>query len=318
MMQVASTSGCDSWTPTWAPDGNLYTAVGDCRPDGVPHKLGMGFGRISGDDRDTASPSRRCRPATRPTGMMRRSAPAWRRWATALPVRRLPACCTSTAASGTGSGTSARPVPACGSSSPTTTTHPYPTFTWVDWSLPEVGYASFVQYGQGIRRRAGRYVYAVIPMRSSAAGSVSNSAYDAGARVHPDARISRIDLTLKGSWQYFCGERGQSRLVRVTDVSDPDLSRSGHPVHPPRRHELEPGARQVHALAGLRSDAGDHRARHPLPRRAHGPGLARSVGSVADWCSPAAAAPGPVAPAPQRADPPTGALASGPTFLPST
>src|ERR687891_1885119 len=50
MFQVASTIGCDSWTPTWAPDGNLYTAFGDCRPEGVPQKIGMGFGRISGDE----------------------------------------------------------------------------------------------------------------------------------------------------------------------------------------------------------------------------------------------------------------------------
>src|SRR5215207_5825100 len=44
MVQIASTIGCDSWTPTWAPDDNLYTAFGDCRPDGVPRKIGMGFG----------------------------------------------------------------------------------------------------------------------------------------------------------------------------------------------------------------------------------------------------------------------------------
>src|SRR4051812_21848350 len=43
MRQIASTKGCDSWTPTWAPDGNLYTAVGDCRPKGAPQKLGMAF-----------------------------------------------------------------------------------------------------------------------------------------------------------------------------------------------------------------------------------------------------------------------------------
>src|SRR5688572_18241015 len=49
MVQIASTRGCDSWTPTWAPDGNLYTAVGDCQPEGVPQRIGMGFGRISGD-----------------------------------------------------------------------------------------------------------------------------------------------------------------------------------------------------------------------------------------------------------------------------
>src|SRR3954451_7453689 len=48
MKQIASTHGCDSWIPTWAADGNLYTEYGDCRPKGVPQKIGMGFGRISG------------------------------------------------------------------------------------------------------------------------------------------------------------------------------------------------------------------------------------------------------------------------------
>ena len=48
MKQIVRTKGCDSWTPTWAPDGNLYTAYGDCRPRNAPQKLGMGFGRLSG------------------------------------------------------------------------------------------------------------------------------------------------------------------------------------------------------------------------------------------------------------------------------
>src|SRR5512133_2484456 len=48
MKQIASSKGCDSWITTWAPDGNLYTPVGDCKPKGAPQKIGMGFGRISG------------------------------------------------------------------------------------------------------------------------------------------------------------------------------------------------------------------------------------------------------------------------------
>jgi hypothetical protein len=82
-----------------------------------------------------------------------------------------------------------------------------PTFTWVDWSLPEVGYASFVQYGQGYTDGPADYVYAVVPMMSSASGSVSNSAYD----LVPGfglIRGSRIDLTLAASWEYFCGSAG--------------------------------------------------------------------------------------------------------------
>src|SRR6476469_3462181 len=48
MKQIASSKGCDSWITTWAPDGNLYTPVGDCKPKGAPEKIGMGFGRLSG------------------------------------------------------------------------------------------------------------------------------------------------------------------------------------------------------------------------------------------------------------------------------
>jgi hypothetical protein len=79
---------------------------------------------------------------------------------------------------------------------------PVPAFTWVDWSLAEIGYASFVQYGQGYSGGPADYVYAVIPMSTS--GSVSHSAYD----LVPGfglIRGSRRDLTLQGNWEYFCG-----------------------------------------------------------------------------------------------------------------
>jgi hypothetical protein len=79
-----------------------------------------------------------------------------------------------------------------------------PTFTWVDWSLPEIGYASFVQFGQGYNGGPADYVYAVVPMSSRAVGSVSNSAY----HLVPGfslLRGSRRDLTLQANWEYFCG-----------------------------------------------------------------------------------------------------------------
>jgi hypothetical protein len=203
MIQVAGTSGCDSWTPTWAPDGNLYTAVGDCRPEGVPQRIGMGFGRISGDagydvsftavptgdpgDWDDAASGLGVEalgdgPASeKAAGMLHADGRLWYWIRNISPV-------------GTG-------VRLKFSDNYNSTT---PTFTWVDWSLPEVGYASFVQYGQGYAGGPADYVYAVIPMSSSASGSVSNSAYDLVPGFSL-IRGSRIDLTTQANWQYFCG-----------------------------------------------------------------------------------------------------------------
>ena len=163
---------------------------------------------------------------------MRRSAQAWRRWATARPVRRRPACCTSTAGlwywirniSSTGTGVRLKFSDNYDS--------PHPAFTWVDWSLPDVGYASFVQYGQGYAGGPADYVYAVIPMRSSATGSVSNSAYDLVPGFSL-LRGSRSDLTAQASWEYFCGSAGSPGLVHATSAATPIFLASGHSGSPP-------------------------------------------------------------------------------------
>jgi hypothetical protein len=203
MVQIASTSDCDSWTPTWAPDGNLYTAFGDCRPEGVPQKIGMGFGRISGADAYTVSFSAiptgdpgdwddaalgggveavgDDSASHKPAGMLHDGTRFWY-W-----IRNI-------SAAGTG-------VRLKFSDNYNAAT---PTFTWVDWSLPEIGYASFVQFGPGYNGGPADYVYAVVPMSSSAAGSVSNSAY----HLVPGfslIRGFRRDLTLQANWEYFCG-----------------------------------------------------------------------------------------------------------------
>ena len=203
MVQIAGTSECDSWTPTWAPDGNLYSAFGDCRPDGVPQKIGMGFGRISGADAyivsfsaiPTGDPADWDDAALgagveavgddsashKPAGMLHDGSRLWY-W-----IRNISAV-----------GTGVRLKFSDNYDAAT------PTFTWVDWSLPEIGYASFVQFGQGYNGGPADYVYAVVPMSSSAVGSVSNSAY----HLVPGfslLRGSRRDLTLQANWEYFCG-----------------------------------------------------------------------------------------------------------------
>jgi hypothetical protein len=203
MVQVASTKGCDSWTPTWAPDGNLYTAYGDCRPKGVPQKIGMGFGRLSGStgygvsftmvptgdplDWDDAATGAGVEAigdgplSEKPAGMLHVDGRLWY-W-----IRNI---------NSGGTGVRLKFSDDYGSANP--------QFTWAGWSVSEVGYASFVQYGKGYAGGPAGYVYAVVPMRSSSAGSVSNSAYD----LVPGfglIRGSRGNLTVESSWEYFCG-----------------------------------------------------------------------------------------------------------------
>ena len=203
MVQVASTKGCDSWIPTWAPDGNLYTGYGDCRPKGVPEKIGMGFGRISGStgygvsfamvptgdplDWDDAAAGAGVEAigdgplSEKPAGML-------------YVDNRLYYWIRNINSGGTGARLKFSD----------NVTSANPQFSWVSWSLPEVGYASFVQYGQAYAGGPDGYVYALVPMRSSAAGSVSNSAYD----LVPGfglIRGSRSDLTVQSNWDYFCG-----------------------------------------------------------------------------------------------------------------
>jgi hypothetical protein len=203
MKQIAGTKGCDSYTPTWAPDGNLYTAVGDCRFKGAPQKIGMGFGRISG----TTGYGVTFTPV--PTG----DPLDWDDAATGAGVEALGDGPASEKAAGMlhadgrlwywirniyPDGIGAR----LKFSDDVTATNPQ--FTWVSWSLPEVGYASFVQYGKAYAGGPAGYVYAVVPMRTSATGSVSNSAYDL-VPAFGLMRGARSDLTARGSWEFFCG-----------------------------------------------------------------------------------------------------------------
>jgi hypothetical protein len=202
MKQIASTWGCDSYTPTWASDGNLYTAVGDCRPKKTPQKLGMAFGRISGSSAYTVT------FAAVPTGD-----PAdWDDAPDGAGAEAIGNGDASEKAAGMayvdgrlyywirniypgGIGTRLKYSANATASNP--------QFTWVDWSVPEVGYASMVQFGQSYSGGPA-YLYAVIPMRSGTTGDVSNSAYNRASGFGL-IRGSRADPTLQSNWEYFCG-----------------------------------------------------------------------------------------------------------------
>jgi hypothetical protein len=239
MKQIASTKGCDSWTPTWAPDNNLYTAFGDCRMRGIPQKIGMGYGRISGSaaysvsvgvvptgdplDWDDAPDGAGVEalgdgPASeKPAGMLHVDGRLWY-W-----IRNI---------NPGGTGVRLKHSADYGSANP--------QFTWVDWTLPEVGYASFVQYGMGYAGGPAGYVYAVVPMRSSVSGSVSNSAYD----MVPGfglIRGSRTDLGVQSNWEFFCGTTTAPAWCSSPSAATNILFRSAKKFNPRAGMSWNPG-----------------------------------------------------------------------------
>jgi len=241
MKQISGTKGCDSYTPTWATDGNLYTAVGDCRFKGAPQKIGMGFGRISGAtgygvtftpvptgdplDWDDAAAGAGVEalgdgPASeKAAGMVHADGRLWY-W-----IRNIYP-----------GGTGAR----LKYSDDVTAINPQ--FTWVSWTLPEVGYASFVQYGKGYSGGPD-YVYAVVPLRSSVAGSVSNSAYDK-IPAFGLIRGTRSDLTVRSSWEYFCGTPSAPTWCPEATAATKILYKSGKKFYPRAGMSWNPGLKK--------------------------------------------------------------------------
>ncbi len=241
MKQVASSKGCDSWIPTWAPNGNLYTGYGDCQPAGVPRKIGMGFGRISGstaygvsftpiptgdplnwDDTrvgagvDAVGDG----PASeKPAGMLHAGGRLWY-W-----IRNINAGGTGVRLKSSGNyGTAS------------------PDFTWAGFTLPEVGYASFVQYGQGYANGPA-YVYAIVPMRSNTTGSVSNSAYDMvpGFTL---IRGTRVNLNARSNWKFFCGTSTAPAWCSLASSAKPVLFQPGTQFNPRAGMSWNPGLRK--------------------------------------------------------------------------
>ncbi len=242
MKQIASTRGCDSWMPTWAPDGNLYSAVGDCRMRGVPEKIGMGFARISGSTGygvsvtavPTGDPLDWDDAATGAGVDALGDGPASEKSAGMLHVGgRLWFWIRNINAGGTGMRLKFSDNYSSAS----------PDFTWVNWSVPQVGYASFVQYGRGYAGGPAGYVYAVVPMRSSSTGSVSNSAYDM-VPAFGLMRGLRRDLSVQSNWEYFCGVPSNPAWCSTTTAARNIVFKSGRKFKPRAGMSWNPGLRK--------------------------------------------------------------------------
>jgi hypothetical protein len=209
-----NTAGADSWTPTWAADDALYSGYGDAAlrppvPEGV--KLGMGFARIAGvpaggdatqvtvtgletgeaDNWDDAvagsglEAKGEGKRSVKPAGMLYKDGTLWV-WA-------------RNAVGTDGRGARLRYSKNTGCVGCTGR----PTFEWVPWSLANVGYPSFIQYGKDYAHGPDDAVYAVIPMKSGKAGDVSDSAYD----MVPAFGLLRGhgDLKQQKNWSVYCG-----------------------------------------------------------------------------------------------------------------
>jgi hypothetical protein len=242
MKQIASTKGCDSWIPTWAADGELYTEYGDCRPKGVPQKIGMGFGRISGSaaysvtfamvptgdplDWDDAPDGAGAEAmgdgplSEKPAGMLYLDGRLWY-W-----IRNI---------NPGGTGIRLKYSDNYNSTNP--------QFTWVDWTIPEVGYSSFVQYGKAYAGGPADYVYAVVPMRSAAVGNVSNSAYDL-IPAFTLIRGLRNSLGTQSSWSFFCGTSSVPAWCPTSASATKILYKSGKKFTPRAGMSWNPGLKK--------------------------------------------------------------------------
>jgi hypothetical protein len=197
--------GCDLWQTTWAPGGVLLTGWGDCTgPSPAPAaKLGTMLARIIGD------PSSH-RVESIPTG----TAADYNDYST-------------NGLDSTGVGhTGWKPASflhvddklwvwsfgggdnTCTKSRLKVSNNPaddVPSFVWADWVLEEVGYLSFVQYGEGYEGGPDGYVYALIPMLAPGKPGVD---CQLGGSHFGLMRGNRANLASRANWEYYAGRTG--------------------------------------------------------------------------------------------------------------
>jgi hypothetical protein len=215
--------GCDLWQTTWAPDGSLRTGWGDCvGPRPAPStKLGTMHAKIVGSatshtvtsvDTGTAGTYNEY-----PTNGLDSTGFGHNGWKPASFLHVDGKLWAWSFGGGDNSCTRSRLK---SSSNYNATT---PTFTWANWTLSAVGYASFVQYGQAYAGGPAGYVYAVIPM--SGPSQVSNNCLE-GVSHFGLLRGSRAGLGVQSNWQYFTGlNAGSPTWVSVTAAGAATLAK---------------------------------------------------------------------------------------------
>jgi hypothetical protein len=100
-----------------------------------------------------------------------------------------------------------------------------PVFRWANWTLDEVGYLSFVQYGPDYAGGPDGHVYALISML--APGQPARDCQQGGAHFGL-MRANRADLGTLANWEYFAGKTGGNPVW--VPATAPDAASRARPI----------------------------------------------------------------------------------------
>ena len=185
---IRRAKGGDNWPSTWGDDGALYTAYGDgngFKPR-VPEKLSLGFAKVTGGPDDFTGTNIRSATGERKGGgasgakasgllMVDGMLYMWARNAVKEKASRL-AWSSDRAKS----------------------------WTWANWTFPEFGYLTFVQYGRNYAGARDAYVYCVT--------HDNPSAYRPADRFIL-LRVPKDQIRDRAAWEFFAAPGRWSRKV---------------------------------------------------------------------------------------------------------
>ena len=197
--------GCDLWQTTWAPSGALLTGWGDCvGPRPAPAvKLGTMLARITGGPASFNVESVRTGSAGSyndyPTNGLDSTGIGHTGWKPASFLHVDGKLWVWSFGGGDNSCTKSRLKVSANPGADT------PSFQWADWTLAEVGYLSFVQYGAGYRGGPAGYVYALIPLMAN--GRPGRDCQLGGSHFGL-MRGNRANLASRANWQFYAGRSG--------------------------------------------------------------------------------------------------------------
>jgi CubicO group peptidase (beta-lactamase class C family) len=196
-------SDCDNFPSTWADDGALYTAHGDCRGFEPlrPRKLGLGFARITGPPL-SAQGANVPAPNADNTGMGAEGKKA----SGMLMVNGVLYLWARNA----------------GNSQLAWSTDYASTWTWSDWKFTTgFGHPAFLNFGKNYAGARDNYVYVYSPDHDSAYASASRMAL---------ARIPKDRIRDRAGYEFFTGLNS-----RKEPQWSPDIARGGAVFsNPPR------------------------------------------------------------------------------------
>lgn len=188
-------SDCDNFPSTWANDGHLYTAHGDCRGFHPlhPHKLGLGFARIEGGPADYTGIN--ILSDGQNTGEGRRG----KKGSGLLMVDGVLYLWARNA----------------GNAQLAWSTDHARTWTWAGWRFTtSFGHPAFLNYGQNYAGARDNYVYTYSPD--------AETAYDQAAGLLL-ARVPKDRIRDRDAWEFFERLDGRGRPVWTSDIA-----RRGH------------------------------------------------------------------------------------------